>query len=512
MAFHIPLLYHSKKQKMKNIASLFVLFIFIFNACVSPPKASNKEQSFNTLCNSIDTYAETTLKSGSINSLALAIYKNGKVYQNYYGEIDKGKNNSPNNQTLYEIASISKVFIGSLTARAVVENKITLKDDIRMYLDGRCSNLEFEGRPIQIKDLLSHTLGFAIKTPPILDSLNKIANHSEDETQSFDYSTDDFLTELESMKLDKEPGTFYEYNSVGPELMCLILEKIYAQDYKEILTSFFEELEMNDTYLQDYEKHKNRIINGYSDNKLTPIDKNPLKGGAYGILAPLPDLVKFMQFQLENKDPLIKESTRQLFEDQEEDEMLGYLWDLGTAEEEGFYYQKSGTSNGVQSIILICPDTNYGQILIMNNVSDDAMRDWGNLYNKMEMDLIKYPKQNLVQKIKEELVTNPQQGIKRYKELVQVKEKYYINPNELNILGYELLKEEKNKKAITIFKLNTQEFPDNWNVYDSLAEAYERDGNKKDAIVNYRQALKLNVNNDYDYNEKLEDKIESLMK
>ena len=42
--------------------------------------------------------------------------------------------NPPNDKTLYEIASVSKVFAGSLAAKADLENKLTLDDDIRKYL------------------------------------------------------------------------------------------------------------------------------------------------------------------------------------------------------------------------------------------------------------------------------------------------------------------------------------------------------------------------------------------
>tara|TARA_R110000850_G_scaffold18580_4_gene56876 strand:+ start:10115 stop:10345 length:231 start_codon:yes stop_codon:yes gene_type:complete len=64
----------------------------------------------------------------------LAVYSDGKFYHNYYGELDKNSNNPPNDKTLYEIASVSKVFAGSLAAKADLENKLTLDDDIRKYL------------------------------------------------------------------------------------------------------------------------------------------------------------------------------------------------------------------------------------------------------------------------------------------------------------------------------------------------------------------------------------------
>lgn len=50
--------------------------------------------------------------------------------------------------------------------------------------------------------------------------------------------------------------------------------------------------------------------------------------------------------------------------------------------------------------------------------------------------------------------------------------------------------------AIEIFKLNVDPFPQEWNVYDSLGEAYLKLSNKPEAIKNYKRSLELNPNND----------------
>ncbi|MBI5472695.1 MAG: DUF2911 domain-containing protein [Ignavibacteriae bacterium] len=62
---------------------------------------------------------------------------------------------------------------------------------------------------------------------------------------------------------------------------------------------------------------------------------------------------------------------------------------------------------------------------------------------------------------------------------------------DINQLGYQYLNENKMKEAIETFKKNVKDYPKSWNVYDSLAEAYEKNGDKKLAIEYYSQALKL---------------------
>jgi CubicO group peptidase (beta-lactamase class C family) len=131
---------------------IFALIAVIILGCQSSTKT--EEFSFKQLTNLIDQYVDTTLKKGNINSLSVVVYKDGQVYHNYYGSIQKNSENLPNDNTLYEIASITKVFVGSLAAKAVLKNKIAFDNDIRNYLKGDYPNLECKGTPITIKNLI----------------------------------------------------------------------------------------------------------------------------------------------------------------------------------------------------------------------------------------------------------------------------------------------------------------------------------------------------------------------
>lgn len=470
----------------------FILLAIIVVSCNTKTKTTQKP--FNKLANLIDTYAVHTLNKGNINSIALAIYKNGELHYNYFGELDKGKNNTPNDSTLYEIASITKIFTGSLAAKAVLDKKIRLDDDIRKYLDDDYLNLEFEKTPITIQNLLTHSLGFKNKHPKQFSSINDKIAEGFYINKTIDYNFDNFLEELKHMELDKKPGTFFEYNSVGPELMAYILQKVYQKEYKEILYSFLKELGMNNTYLKDFEKHKKYIATGYgAKNELVPLYKNPLIGGAGGMISTLPDLIKLLKFQLESKQPLVKEATRRLFKNEETN--MGYLWqDLGIGQEEGFYYSKTGNSLRIQSGILICPDSNYGEIMIINNNSDAANNDYFDLFYTIETDLIKYPKINLKSYLKQDFLRDKKIAKQKFNQL-KTDSKNYFNTdlsNSLNKIGYELLEEKHTKKAIEIFEFAVAEDPENANLYNSLAEGYFESKELEKAKKSYLKSLMLN--------------------
>lgn len=73
---------------------------------------------------------------------------------------------------------------------------------------------------------------------------------------------------------------------------------------------------------------------------------------------------------------------------------------------------------------------------------------------------------------------------------------YYVSEAQINGLGYSLLQKNKVREAIAIFKINVDEFPDSFNVYDSLGEAYMLNGDKDLAVANYRRSLELNAKNE----------------
>jgi len=88
-------------------------------------------------------------------------------------------------------------------------------------------------------------------------------------------------------------------------------------------------------------------------------------------------------------------------------------------------------------------------------------------------------------------------GLKYYEEIKNEQpDKPIFFENTINMLGYEYLFAEKHTEAIEIFKLNVQEFPESWNVYDSLGEAYLKSGQTVLGYENYKRSVELNPDNE----------------
>jgi tetratricopeptide (TPR) repeat protein len=62
---------------------------------------------------------------------------------------------------------------------------------------------------------------------------------------------------------------------------------------------------------------------------------------------------------------------------------------------------------------------------------------------------------------------------------------------DINLYGYQLLGQKKTDEAIAIFRKNVKDYPNSWNVYDSLGEALAAKGDTKAAVESYNKAMAM---------------------
>ena len=87
-------------------------------------------------------------------------------------------------------------------------------------------------------------------------------------------------------------------------------------------------------------------------------------------------------------------------------------------------------------------------------------------------------------------------AVEQYQDLkTSQPETYNFAEDELDVLGYQMIRQKKYAEAVRIFQLNVAAYPQSSNVYDSLGEAYMDDSNKPQAIANYQKSLQLNPKN-----------------
>lgn len=376
---------------MKFKLLIFSISLFIISCENTSKKQQPLERSLIEL--SMDKNAHSLLLDSTINALSIGVYKEGKVYINHYGELDKGQSNQPTNETIYEIASVSKTFAGTLVAQAELEGRLNLEDDIQKYLKEDFPNLQYQGNPIRIKDLISHTSRLPKFLPQIV---NQIIENPTDSLAfqiykaEKNYSREQFFSDLHSVIIDTIPGTKESYSSVDTELIAHLLENIYNKSYEELIQEkICTKLGMVHTGVVLPSSLKENVANGYiQNNTLAPPMTNTLWGAGGGIKSTLPDLIQYIKFQLDKEDKLSTQSHQLVY--QNEDYKIGYYWPISHDDFYGTYYSHHGGAFGTQNVLFIFPEKDLGISVITNqNISNTSSK----LY-KITNDILEDLKQN----------------------------------------------------------------------------------------------------------------------
>lgn len=366
---------------MKKIIILLFLFVTF---CGFAQKTEFSESEILAL---MDRNAKTLLENSKANSVSIGVVKDGKTYTKHYGEIDKGKGNQANNNTVFEIASITKLFTGLLMAQAVSDHKINLDDDIRKYITGSYPNLEYKGVSIKIKDLVSFRTGFNKDLPDNSEFRKNPSDSSYIDFKKLDdsYSKDKFFADLKTIQLDTLPGTKFKYSNGSVQLAAHILENVYYKSYETLLKeNILSKLNMTSTALNP---EKNTVIaNGYNGKKLMPNISDNLWGAAGYLKSTLGDLTKFIAFELDTKNKIVLESQRNLLDS--DNDWNGYFWDGIQVDNNGRNCWKHGGAFGTQNMFLVYPERNLGISIIVNISNEKTSNALGNAIVSLSSELL----------------------------------------------------------------------------------------------------------------------------
>jgi CubicO group peptidase (beta-lactamase class C family) len=302
--------------------------------------------------------------------LSIGIIKDGTLHTYHFGEIEKGRRQPPTDSTLYAIGSVSKTFAGTVLAQAVVEGKVRLDDDIRMYLDGDYPNLEFQGQPIQLLHLVNHNAGLPFMLP-VLDSVSPDSSKDAETERTLNerralqgYTRQDFLEDLRRVELKSSPGSQFQYSNVGTQLLGYILEHVYGKPYEQLVTAkITEPLKMSSTkfVLSTPEAHR---FKGYNGEGVAVPNNSDYMAAAGGVKSSVLDMLKYTQWHLHETDEAVR-LTHQPTWSNGGIYSVGLNWQMFQLPAHRVIWQE-GSLPGYSSYCVIYPELNLGIVALMN--------------------------------------------------------------------------------------------------------------------------------------------------
>lgn len=431
-------------------------------------------------------------KYRQFNGAAL-VAENGKVvYKGAFGMANMEWNIPNTPDTKFRLGSITKQFTAMLALQLVEQGKIKLDGKISDYLPEYRKDV---GGKVTVHHLLTHTSGIPSYTgqPGFFENVSRNR-----------YKVADFVKKYASGDLDFDPGSKFSYNNSGYFLLGAIIEQVTGKPYEQVLKqNIFDPIGMKNTGYDHHDTIIPKRASGYSKtsdgytNALYLDMSIPYAAGS--MYSTVEDL--YLWDQALYTDKLLSAQSKELmYKPFLEDYAYGWTVRNASFKQNDQPIQMiahGGGINGFTTTIVRYPKEKNLIVMLDNTGSGNLNRLSESLAKILYNQPYEPPKISIVDILDKTIVEKGiEAGIAQYRDLkAKQSATYDFAEPELNQLGYRLLRNGKAREAIEIFKLNVEAYPQGFNTYDSLAEAYMTINDRELAIQNYKKSLELNPNN-----------------
>lgn len=308
------------------------------------------------------------MKELSIPGVAVGVYNGGDVSSQGYGVTNVDHPLPVDDDTLFQIGSITKTFVGTMTLMLVEEGKLDLDEPIRTYLPDFKVQDEEAASKATLRHLFTHTAGW------VGDWFPSGIDHGPD-------AVEHYVKTMVDDPQDTPLGEYLSYNNAGYNLAGRILESVTGKVFSDLLKEMiFEPLDMKDTYILPWEMMTKRFVSGHSPGEkgaevIDPWFIGRASGPAGGIVSSVKDMLKYVKLHLGDGEGLIsKESLEALHTPQLEyapgrNIALTFWVDDHRSSRS---MRHSGGTVGQQALLTIVPEHDFG-IFIGTNCATGAV-------------------------------------------------------------------------------------------------------------------------------------------
>jgi len=431
-----------------------------------------------------------------IPGLQAAIVRRGKiVFLKSFGIADVQNSVPVTNKNVFPINSCTKAFTGVAIMQLVEEGKLDLSAPVSRYLD----NLPAEWQPVTIRQLLTHVSGL----PNILRVLNPVTNGFEN-----GMNEESAWTKTKLMPMEFPAGERFNYNQTNYALLGKIIDKLSGKPFAEIFkekqfqiagmsnTGFGDSRDVIPNMAQTYRYVKNLDGQKFGEDKLTNnyAEFPTFRRTASGINSTAEDIARWIIALEQGKLLKTKTVFDTLWTAGKFNNGSPTQWALGWLTKPRPQHSAVIATGGSRAAFFVYPDDDLAIVVLTNLAGafpEEFIDELAGIY-KPEI-----PASDPVTALRMELRKRGyERAIEVYQELKKKNPSFQPLEKDLNDWAYRMLNGGgKPKEALEIFKLNVFLYPASANVYDSVAEAYAKNGFRQLAVENYRRSLELDPKN-----------------
>lgn len=308
----------------------------------------------------IDSIIKENFKNNPDVGISVGFIHNNKEYYTSYGKLSKESKTDIDKNTVFEIASITKVLTSNLIAQAVIENKIELDDYIENFLPKEYILSKSLRKKIKISDLASHQSGL-----PDINFGTLIKKNPQNPMKEVTKET--FINIVNNCTELRDYGK-YRYSTIGYVLLGHILENIYGKTYDEIIQNkIINPLGMQNTLTKDF--NVKNIATGYNLNGGIQNLMLWNTGAAAGLVkSSAKDMVTFLKEILKDESKISGAShisEKIFYKAKEGPRKVGLGLNIYN-DEKNTYFVKTGDTLGQSSVIYYNRNDNWGIVILIN--------------------------------------------------------------------------------------------------------------------------------------------------
>lgn len=459
-------------------------------SCAGAELSAQQRPTTAALVAFIDSAAPATLRGGPVAGLSILVARGSTVLvDTAYGYADLENGVPASRQTVYEVGSVTKQFTAAAIMRLVEQGKVHLDDDVAPYFP----RFPFGGRHVTIRQLLTHTSGIH----------NYVELPTRDTFLRLPLSRDSLLATIYGAPFDFEPGMQWRYSNTGYHMLGMIIEAVSGISYPDFLQrTFFTPLGMMDTRSCNDRPLVPHRARGYEVDAGTLVNAihfdQSIMSPAGGVCSTTHDLLTWSR-ALQSGRAVSAASYRAMATEARlpnggPETYYGYGLTLTTLAGHRAVWHDGGEP-GFRARVTTFPDDSLVVIVLANTIApQNSGSPPANLEIAIDQFALGVPDiQHIVGVALEH--GGVDSAIREYRALRRRYPAAVFGPDQLNSVAYASLHAGKVADAISVFRLNVEMFPEDWNAYDSLGEGYMVHGDKALAVANYEHSLKLNPAN-----------------
>ncbi|MGG1921824.1 MULTISPECIES: serine hydrolase [Chryseobacterium] len=315
----------------------------------------------------IDSIIQDNYKKNPEVGISVGFISNNEEYYTAYGNVNKESKSRIDENSLFEIASITKILTANLIAQAVIEHKIKLNDYIDDYLPKEYILHESLKNKIRIADLASHQSGL-----PDIDFAKLIELNPQ---QPISNVTQNNLTALINTCNELKDYGKYRYSTIGYTLLGQILEKVYGKSYDTIIREkLTNPLKMTTTLMKNFNV-KNKTTGHNQDGGIQEFFNWNVIAPSGLVKSNSADMIRFLKVVLNDKTKVGQAAVigEKIFYKDDKRE-IGLGLHIST-DDQNTLYLKSGDSMGQSSVICYNRAKKWGIIILLDHRNSKMRQD-----------------------------------------------------------------------------------------------------------------------------------------